>query len=113
MYPIRPKNRQTTLRLTLVFLVTMLVFGLTGISKASTRTIAILPMEDLSKGQNSPNWKLTRYLVEALSLKGLKVITENDVISFMAAERVRWLGYLETAHVLKAKNALDKALNNY
>jgi hypothetical protein len=77
---------------------------------AQAKNIAILPVEDLSKGFNSPNFEVTSYLAEELSARGMQTVDERDVISFMAAERVRWLGYLETDQILKARHLLGADL---
>jgi len=77
-----------------------------NIISSRAATVAIMPVEDLSLGINSPNMVMTEYLAAELAAKGLRVVAEKDVIAFMTAERVRWLGYLETAQILKAKDAL-------
>ena len=88
----------------------LLVSFLVGIPTAGARTIAIFPVEDLSRGLNSPNFEITNYLVNVFSAKDMDVAAEHDIISFMAAERIRWLGYLETDQILKVKNALGANL---
>ncbi len=88
----------------------LLVYFLSGIAPVGAKTIAVIPVEDLSKGVNSPNFELTSYLADELSARSMDIVSEDDVISFMAAERVRWLGYLETDQIIKAKNGLGADL---
>jgi hypothetical protein len=68
--------------------------------------VAVFPVEDLSQGKNSVNFEFTDYLAHTLQVKGLDVISEAQVISFMAQNRIRWVGYLDTRHVLMAKEEL-------
>jgi hypothetical protein len=76
------------------------------VAPAAAQTIAVFPIDDLSQGINSPNFELTRFIAASLESKGMHVVDERDIISFMAAERVRWLGYLDTEHVLRARETL-------
>jgi hypothetical protein len=79
-------------------------------SHSYARTVAIFPVEDLSRGINSPNLEITRQLTEELVARGLHVVDERDIISFMAAKRLRWLGYLDTDHILEVRESLGADL---
>jgi hypothetical protein len=79
---------------------------LLSVIQAQALTVAVFPLEDLSQGFNSPNIKLTQYLADQLVAKGLVLVEENDIIAYMAKERVRWLGYLDTDLVIKAQKSL-------
>jgi hypothetical protein len=69
-------------------------------------TIAIFPIEDLSKGRNGVNHEVARYLAWEMNQRGYDVIAEGDVIPFMARHRMRWLGFLDTHSILSAKEEL-------
>jgi len=65
-----------------------------------------LPVEDLSQGPNGVNFAVTEYLERAIAARGLEVVSQNAVISFMARNRIRWLGFLDTYHILQARKEL-------
>lgn len=65
-----------------------------------------MPVEDLSQGPNSVNFAVTEYLERAIAARGLEVVSQNAVISFMARNRIRWLGFLGTYHILQARREL-------
>jgi hypothetical protein len=62
-----------------------LVLTLAFVAPAAAQTIAVFPIDDLSQGINSPNFEITRFIAESLESKGMHVVDESDVISFMAA----------------------------
>jgi hypothetical protein len=88
------------------FLVPIVCYLLFTVSGAQAGMLAVFPVEDLTKGVNSANLEITSYLIDSLKAKGVNVVQEDDVLSFMAAERVRWLGYLDTDRILKARDTL-------
>lgn len=63
-------------------------------------------MEDLSQGPNGVNFALTEYLEKAVASRGLEVISQDAVLSFMTRNRIRWLGFLDTYYVLQARKEL-------
>jgi hypothetical protein len=69
----------------------------------SAVSVAVFPVADLSKGDNSVNYQLTEQFTDILEESGVETVPLDRVIAFMAKNRVRWLGYLETATVLKAR----------
>jgi len=94
----------------IVITIIFILFALVHYSMAGAQTIAVFPVEDLSVGVNSPNMELTRNIAGEMEARGLHVIRESDIISFMAAQRFRWLGYLSTEDVLATRNALGADL---
>ena len=92
-----------------IILFALMVVWVTS-TAAISQTIAVFPMEDLSIGVNSPNMELTRILAEEMKARGLNVILEEDIISFMAKNRLRWLGYLETEQIILTKENLGADL---
>lgn len=73
-------------------------------------TVAVFPIEDLSQGQNGVNAELTDYLAWDMNRRGFDVIGNDTVVSFMARNRVRWLGFLDTRHIIMAKEEMGADL---
>ena len=87
-----------------------LLLLLPGISSAVSNRIAILPIEDLTEGPNGLNYEITDQIISHLHQRDMAVIPENSVISFLARNRIRWLGFLTTDQILQAKKELDADL---
>lgn len=81
-----------------------------GVSSARALTVAVFPIEDLSQGQNGVNAELTDYLAWDMNRRGFDVIGNDTVVSFMARNRVRWLGFLDTRHIIMAKEEMGADL---
>ena len=94
----------------IITLLSFLVFILPVFSMARAQTIAVFPLDDLSRGVNSPNMEITRYLAGKMEAKGLNVIQEQDIINFMASKGINWLGYLSTENILQTKEAMGADL---
>lgn len=60
--------------------------------------VAVLPVEDLSRGDNGLNLPFTERLREALAARGQEVARSQDVLDFMARNRIRWLGRIDANH---------------
>jgi len=88
----------------------VMVSCLYGVGPVHSQTVAVFPVEDLSQGVNSTNMEMTRHLTAELQAKGLHTVLEEDIISFMAAKRVRWLGYLDTDQILQIQENLGADL---
>lgn len=80
------------------------------VSLARALTVAVFPIEDLSQGQNGVNAELTDYLAWDMNRRGFDVIGNETVVSFMARNRVRWLGFLDTRHIIMAKEEMGADL---
>jgi hypothetical protein len=94
----------------IITLLCFLVFFLPVFSMAHAQTIAVFPLEDLSLGINSPNMEATRYLAGKMAAKGLIVIQEQDIITFMALKGINWLGYLNSDNIMPTKEAMGADL---
>ncbi len=79
-------------------------------SAIASMTVAVFPIEDLSLGQNGVNQTASELIAWELHEKGLEVIAADAVMGFMARNRVRWLGYLDTKYILMAKEELGADL---
>lgn len=80
-------------------LVVLLLLG--AVSPLCAERVAILPLADLSQGDNGLNVPLTRELADALERMGAVLVPEVDIMSFMAANRLRGAGYLDVFMVKK------------
>ncbi|MEA3386041.1 MAG: hypothetical protein U9Q89_06280, partial [Thermodesulfobacteriota bacterium] len=83
-----------------------LILGFFLSSAAGAEKIAVLPAEDLSQGPNGVNFALTEYLEKAVASRGLEVISQDAVLSFMTRNRIRRLGFLDTYYILQARKEL-------
>lgn len=72
--------------------------------------IAVFPIEDLSQGPNGVDFALTEYLEKDLDARGLEVASQEAVISFMARNRIRRLGFLNTYHISQVRKELGADL---
>lgn len=79
----------------------------TPVSRCYAMTIAVLPVEDLSQGDNGLNLAITRTLEELLADKGFSVSSQNEVVNFMVKNRVRWLGLLSSPYVRRIQEQLQ------
>jgi len=85
----------------------LLLLMLLGSEPASALQMAVMPVEDLSMGDNGLNPSMTGRLREALSRKGYVVVDEKRIIDFMAKNRIRWVGRLDAHNVLRLRQELD------
>ena len=86
------------------------LISLADLASTGATTVAVFPVEDLSYGRNGVNLELTGFLSGILADKGLDVVSEPDVISFMAQNRIRWVGYMYTNHIFKARDYMGADL---
>ena len=98
------------MKLRSIIVATGLFLCLLAANVVSAMTIAVLPIEDLSRGQNGVNPEMTDYLAWELNQRGFDVIDQDAVIDFLARNRVRWLGFLDTRHIIQAREELGADL---
>ena len=96
--------------LSTVFVLSFLCLLSAGASTARALTMAVFPIEDLSQGQNGVNTELTDYLAWEMNRRGYDVISNDTIISFMSRNRIRWLGFLDTRHIIMAKEEMGADL---
>lgn len=95
------------------FVMAVFFMALLVAAKAGAVTIALLPVEDLSQGRNGVNFPLTDFLRQSFEKKGFDVIPSQDMIAFLARNRLRWLGFMETSHIFQLREELGADLVLY
>ncbi len=88
----------------------LLLLALLWSPTAMAEKIAVFPIEDLSQGPNGVDFALTEYLEKDLEARGLEVASQEAVISFMARNRIRRLGFLNTYHISQVRKELGADL---
>ncbi|MDH4321180.1 MAG: hypothetical protein OEV73_06740 [Desulfobulbaceae bacterium] len=79
-------------------------------AQAAGTKIAVIPLQDLSQGDDGVNWPLTDQLRQDLLEKNLDVVSQPATVSYLARHRIRTLGQLETYHIRTAKKDLEVSL---
>lgn len=76
---------------------------------AAAPAIAVFPFQELEQGRNGANLPFTKVLNERLAEAGNHIIGLDTVIAFMANNRIRTLGHLETLHISQVRGELGAA----
>jgi len=71
--------------------------------------VAVFPLQELGEGRNDANLPFTRILSQQLTENGNKIIGLDTVIAFMANNRIRTLGHLDTYRISQVRNELGAA----
>ena len=87
----------------------MYVFTAAGTSTAAAAPIAFFPLQDLSQGLNGINIPFTRYLAKRIDESGTGVFNFETIIAFMANNRIRSSGQLETYYINLVRQELGAA----
>ncbi|MEJ2199446.1 MAG: hypothetical protein P8X63_00295 [Desulfuromonadaceae bacterium] len=89
----------------------LLAVGVAISAPLATRAseVAVFPLLDISRGPNGITLPVTRYLTERLSETGTEFSRPDMVISFMAHNRIRVAGELETFHLKQVEEDLGVA----
>lgn len=82
-----------------LFLTALLV--LMGWGWGQAMTIAVLPFDDLSVGGNALNLPFTEEVRDVLREQGFQVVPAVEVEGFLARNRLRATGYLDSLHAVK------------
>ncbi|MBI5441497.1 MAG: hypothetical protein HY900_09855 [Deltaproteobacteria bacterium] len=80
-----------------------------ALSVAATPLVAIFPLQDVTRSKNDVNLPFTRQLSERLAEAGTDVTSQTTVISFMANNRIRTVGQLESYQISKIREDLGAA----
>lgn len=94
--------------LTLVLAVTLVPSTAPAVAPPSA-PVAVFPLQELGAGRNEVNLPFTRLLTELLAGSGNDVSRHETVIAFMANNRVRTLGHLESFHISRVRDDLGAA----
>jgi TolB-like protein len=87
----------------------ILMAGAPGLAHAREVPIAVFPIQDLGISRNGVNLDLTGELIEQLSEMGNEVIGMDTLMAFMAMNRVRSVGYLDTVNMSRLRRDLGAA----
>ncbi|MHB8810047.1 MAG: hypothetical protein ACYC9M_08545 [Desulfobulbaceae bacterium] len=74
---------------------------------AMARSLAVLPLLDLTQDENGVNFSLTEYLSKKAEDEGFTVLPESDIMAFMVRHRIRSLGILTTYEVNTLRQELQ------
>jgi hypothetical protein len=76
---------------------------------ASVAPLVFFPLQDLSQGTSGINIPFTEYLADRLEESGVEIYSLETVISFMANNRIRSSGQLDTYYINKVRDELGAA----
>jgi hypothetical protein len=72
--------------------------------------VVVMPLQELGERRNEVNLPFTRLLIERLAASGNEVNLPETVIAFLANNRIRTAGHLETFHLNKVWEELGAPL---
>jgi hypothetical protein len=78
-------------------------------ASAATAPVAVLPLLNVSQGPNGIDIPFTTYLIDRLAEKGVEATPLGTVISFLAHNRIRTAGRLESYHIRQVHEELGAA----
>ena len=96
-------NRRGDRRGKTVWVSVLLLLLLLLAEKTFAVQLAVMPVEDLSMGDNGLNPSMTGRLREALIQKGYSAVEEKRIIDFMAKNRIRRVGSLDSNNILRLR----------
>ena len=79
---------------------------LLSVTAAVASSVAVFPMQELGDGRNDANLNFTRILAERLADSGNEIIGLKAVIAYMAINRIRSVGHLETYNIYRVRDDL-------
>ncbi len=84
----------------------LLCIALPTMAMAAAAPVAVFPLLSLSQGPNGIDLPLTTYLSGRLAEQGTVIAPQKTVIAFMAYNRIRLAGQLETYQLKQAQEEL-------
>ena len=78
-------------------------------SALAAAQVAVFPLQELGAGRNEVNTAFTRTLTAKLADGGNEITNYETIIAFMANNRIRTVGYLETFHISRVREELGAA----
>lgn len=91
-------------------IVPLLVLLVLAATPVHAMKVAVLPVEDLSQGRNGVNLPLTEFIRQRFEKKGFSVISTAEMIAFLAKNRIRWLGFMESSHLFQLREEMGVEL---
>ncbi|MCF6291422.1 MAG: hypothetical protein L3J03_10565 [Desulfobacterales bacterium] len=86
---------------------TLAVLLLCTASVGGAVTVAVIPLEDLSRGgRNGVSLELTDYLARKLADRGVELVPEPEVIAYLSRNRIRRAGYFDSRNILQTRDQL-------
>ena len=82
---------------------------LPAVASAAGVPVAVFPLQELGEGRNDANLPFTRILIERLVESDNNIVGLDTVITFMANNRIRTVGFLETYHISRVQSDLGAA----
>lgn len=94
----------------MIGIATVVFFLLVGALPAAAQKIVLLPMSDISKGENGVNLVYTKAVETALKQLGMELVSRNKIMLFMAKNKIRSYRYLDDYLVKKIGVEFDSTL---
>jgi len=69
-------------------------------------SVAIFPLQEFGEGRNDADLAFTRILAERLAKSGNEIIDLKAVIAYMATNRIRSVGHLDTYNIYRVRSDL-------
>ncbi len=70
-------------------------------------TVAVIPLEDLSRGgRNGVSLEMTDYLARKLAARGVELVPGPEVIAYLGRNRIRRAGYFDSRYILQTRDQL-------
>jgi len=89
-----------------IFALTLFFIWLTDLTSLAGVPVAVFPLQALREGRNDANLPFTRVLIEGLAQSGNEIIDLDTVVTFMANNRIRTVGHLETFYISRVLSDL-------
>ncbi len=93
----------------LICILAALVLLLCSFSAAAQK-IVLMPMADISKGENGVNLEFTKVVETTLKQLGVELVSRNKIKLFMARNKVRTYRYLDNYLIKKIGTEFDSSL---
>jgi len=93
-----------------VVLVTLLLMTAASPAPATTTTIAVFPLLDLTRDNNGVNYTLSEEIRSRIGQLGFQVLDKERLMAFMVRHRIRTLGRLTSHQIALAREKLGADL---
>ena len=103
------KRRGVDLQLLRLLLLAVCWLMVPALRSTAAVSVAVFPFQELKDGRNDVNLSFTMLLAERLAMESTEIIDLKTVIAFMANNRIRHAGFLESANIIRARRDLGAA----